>query len=252
MLRLAKKSASAGTRRPGTGSISHHSAVSINKRSTIREDIMDRRQFLSGATALAGNALAKPALAQTTEVSFFYPIAVGGPITKIIDGYAADFEKANPSIKVKPIYSGTYQESIVKALTAHKSGTPPVTSVLLSTDMFTLIDEDAIVPFDNFAKTAEDKAWMGGFYKAFMQNSQTAGKTWGIPFQRSTIVLYWNKEAFREAGLDPELPPADWAQQGSFAEKLTKRDGSGNVTQWGLQIPSSGFPYWLFQALAIE
>ena len=32
-----------------------------------------------------------------TEVSFFYPIAVGGPITKIIDGYAADFEKANPS-----------------------------------------------------------------------------------------------------------------------------------------------------------
>src|SRR6266496_3747272 len=38
----------------------------------------------------------------------------------------------------------------------------------------------------------------------------------------------------------------------SFAEKLTKRDGSGNVTQWGLQIPSSGFPYWLFQALAIQ
>jgi hypothetical protein len=47
----------------------------------------------------------------------------------------------------------------VKALTAYKSGTPPVASVLLSTDMFTLIDEDAIVPFDNFAKTADDKLW---------------------------------------------------------------------------------------------
>ena len=60
--------------------------------------------------------------------------------------------------------------------------------MLLSTDMFTLIDEDAIVPFDGFVKTADDKAWMGGFYPAFMQNSQTGGKTWGIPFQRSTIV----------------------------------------------------------------
>ena len=93
-----------------------------------------------------------------TEVSFYYPVAVGGPITKLIDGFAADFMKANPAIKVKPIYAGTYQETIVKALTAHKCGTPPVTSVLLSTDMFTLIDEDAIVPIDDFVKTAEDKS----------------------------------------------------------------------------------------------
>src|SRR5207237_302556 len=137
-----------GTPRPRTGSICRHCVVSIDKTNHIQgEDIMDRRTFLSGTAALAGSALAKPALAQSaTEVSFFYPIAVGGPITKIIDGYATDFEKANPAVKVKPIYSGTYQESITKALTAHKSGTPPVTSVLLSTDMFTLIDEEAIVP----------------------------------------------------------------------------------------------------------
>ena len=87
------------------------------------------------------------------EVPFFYPVAVGGPITKIIDRYAADFEKENPGIKLKPIYSGSYQESIAKALTAVKSGEPPVTSILLSTDMFTLIDEDAIVPFDDLIKT---------------------------------------------------------------------------------------------------
>jgi sn-glycerol 3-phosphate transport system substrate-binding protein len=210
---------------------------------------LDRRQFLKTTAALAGTALASPALAQTTEVSFFYPIAVGGPITRIIDGYAADFEKANPSIKVKPIYSGTYQESITKALTAHKSGTPPVTSVLLSTDMFTLIDEDAIVPIDGFIKSDDDKKWIASFFPAFMANSQTGGKIWGVPFQRSTIVLYWNKELFKEAGLDPEKAPASWAEMQSFAEKLTKRDASGNTTQWGVQIPSSGFPYWLFQGL---
>jgi len=91
-----------------------------------------------------------------------------------------------------------------------------------------------------------------GFYPAFMENSQTGGKTWGIPFQRSTIVLYWNKEMFKEAGLDPNKPPATWAEMTAYAQKLTKRDASGKVTQWGVQIPSSGFPYWLFQGLTTE
>jgi Bacterial extracellular solute-binding protein len=88
------------------------------------------RTLLAAAAAL----VATVALAQSpVEVSFYYPVAVGGPITKIIDGYAADFEKENPGIKIRPIYSGSYQESITKALTAVKSGEPPVTSILLST-----------------------------------------------------------------------------------------------------------------------
>ena len=188
--------------------------------------------------ALAAWALAASA---QTEVTFYYPVAVGGPITKIVDQMAADFEKENPSIKVKPVYTGTYQESIVKALTAHKSGQPPTTAILLSTDMFTLIDEDAIVPIEGVDTSH--------YFKAFMANSQTGGKTWGIPFQRSTIVLYWNKELFKEAGLDPNKPPRNWDEMLAYAQKLTKRDASGNVTQWGVQIPSSGFPYWLFQGL---
>jgi len=214
---------------------------------------MDRRQFIAGSAALAGS-VAMPAVAQgsAAEISFFYPVAVGGPITKLIDAYAAEFEKENPKVKVQPIYAGTYQETIVKALTAHKSGTPPVTSVVLSTDMFTLIDEDAIVPFDSFIKTDADKQWLASFFPAFMENSRAGGKTWGVPFQRSTIVLYYNKELFKEAGLDPEKAPATWAEQVAFAEKLTKRDASAAVTQWGVQIPSSGFPYWLFQGLTTQ
>src|SRR6186713_2648172 len=202
--------------------------------------------FCASLMTLLGTA----ALAQApVEVPFFFPVAVGGPITKIIDGYAADFEKDNAGIKLHPIYSGSYQDTIAKALTAVKSGEPPVTSILLSTDMFTLIDEDAIVPFDDLIKTDADRAWLRSFYPAFMENSQTGGKTWGVPFQRSTIVLYWNKELFKEAGLDPNRPPENWKEMLEYAQKLTKRDASGNVTQWGVQIPSSGFPYWLFQGL---
>ena len=111
------------------------------------------------ATVAAVASLAVAALAQT-EVTFYYPVAVGGPITKTIDQMSADFEKENPGIKVKPIYAGTYQETIVKAITAHKSGTPPTTAILLSTDMYTLIDEDAIVDFDSLATSADEKAWI--------------------------------------------------------------------------------------------
>ena len=192
------------------------------------------------------------AAAQPVEITFYYPVAVGGPITKTIDGYAAEFMKENPGVTVKPIYAGTYQETIVKALTALKSGEPPVTAILLSTDMFTLIDEDAIVPFEELAPGAQDQAWIQSFFPSFMKNSQTGGKTWGIPFQRSTVVLYWNKEAFKEAGLEPSRPPATWTEQVEYAKKLTRRDATGHVARWGLQVPSSGFPYWLFQGFTTQ
>ena len=211
------------------------------------------KRIFNQLVAAAALATALGAQAQApTEISFFYPVAVGGPITKLIDEYAADFGRENPTIKVTPIYAGSYQDTIVKALTANKAGNPPVTSVLLSTDMFTLIDEDAIVPIDNFIKTADDRAWLGSFYKAFMLNSQSGGKTWGVPFQRSTVVLYFNKELFKAAGLDPNKPPATWAEMVDVAKKLTVKDSAGKVTQYGMQIPSSGFPYWLFQGLAIQ
>ena len=210
-----------------------------------------RRTFLKSLAALAVSAaFCAPVLAANpVEISFYYPVAVGGAVTKTIDSMVADFEKANPDIKVKAIYAGTYQESIVKALTAFKGGTPPTLAVLLSTDLFTLIDENAIVPIDSLASSAEDKKWIDGFYKGFMENSQTEGKTWGIPFQRSTIVMYYNKNLFKEAGLNPDKAPANWNEMVEAAKKLTKRDAAGNVSQWGVKIPSTGFGYWMFQAM---
>ncbi len=199
--------------------------------------------------AIATGAMTSGAMAKDIVLSFYYPVAVGGPITKIIDGYAADFEKENPGIKINAIYAGTYQDTLTKALTAFKSGEPPDIAVLLSTDMFTLIDEDAIAPFDDLLKTEADKAWAKSFFPAFMENSQTGGKIWGIPFQRSTVVMFWNKDAFKEAGLDPDKAPGTWDELVADGGKLTKRDASGNVSQWGVEIPSTGFPYWLFQGL---
>lgn len=198
------------------------------------------------SAGLSVNAFAK------TEVSFYFPIAVGGPITKIIDQYAADFNKENPDFNVTPVYAGTYQETIVKVLTAHKAGKPPAAGILLSTDTFTLVDEDAIVPVDNFVKTDADRAWLKSFFPAFMLNGQISDKTWGVPFQRSTVVLFWNKEAFKSVGLDPDKPPQNWQETVDMGRRLTKVDGNGNVSRWGIQVPSSGFPYWLFQGFSTQ
>ncbi len=183
----------------------------------------------------------------TVEVSFFYPVAVGGPITKIMDGYADDFNKANPGIKVTPTYVGSYTDALTKIQTTiDGGGQPPDTAVLLSTDLYALKDADYIVPLDDFAATA-GATYLTDFYDAFMLNSKDGGKLYGIPFQRSTPVLYYNKDLLKEVGLNPDAGPKNWAEMVESAKKLTKADGS----RWGVEIPSDGFPYWVFQGMAI-
>lgn len=215
-----------------------------------REDGMtnlSRRSFSTLAAGAALAATASPVSAQAeTEVRMYFPVAVGGPVTKIIDDYAAAFEKANPGIKIKPIYAGDYVQTITKVLTAIKGGDTPETAILLAADLFTLYDEDVIVPIDGFVKTDDDKKWLASFYPAFMENAKVEGKTYAIPFQRSTPVLYYNKDMFKAAGLDPSKGPTNWAEMREMAKKLTKKDASGAVTQWGIQIPSDGNTGWLF------
>lgn len=195
--------------------------------------------------------LASSAAFAKTQLTMFYPVAVGGALTKIVDGIVAKFEAANPDIDVKAVYAGNYNDARIKAVAALKAGEPVQTSVLFSIDIFDLINRDLIVPFEDVAKTPEDQAWLKSFIPGLMENGKALGKTWGIPFQRSTIVMYYNKDAFRKAGLDPNTPPATWEELISMGKKLTVKEG-GDVKQWGLHIPSTGYPYWMFQALALQ
>lgn len=194
---------------------------------------------------LAATALTLPAHAQT-ELTMYYPIAVGGPLTKVVDGMVDEFEAKNPDVKVNAIYSGNYDDTRVRALSALKSGEPAQLAVLFSIDAYDLIEQEIIAPFDEVVTDAEGKAWLKSFYPALMANSEIEGHVWGIPFQRSTIVAYYNKDMFRAAGLDPETPPATWDDMVKAGKALT-RDGA-----YGLMIPSTGYPYWMFQALAIQ
>ena len=211
--------------------------------------IVRRRTVLLGSVLVLVLALGAAPVPAATELTMYYPIAVGGPIPKLVDSMIADFETAHPDIKVKAVYAGNYDDTRVKTLAALRAGQPVQLSVLFSIDVFELIDQDVITPIDGLIDPA-DRAWLDSFYPALMENSRVQGKTWGVPFQRSTIVLYWNRDAFKEAGLDPGKPPATWGEMVEMGRKLTRKDASGNVSRYGLMIPSTGYPYWMFQALA--
>jgi len=203
------------------------------------------RYTTAAAMLAATTAIVNPAQAET-ELTMYYPIAVGGPLTAVVDGIVAEFEEQNPDISVEAIYAGNYDDTRIKALAALNSGDPAQLAVMFSIDAYDLIEQDLIVPFDDVVSSDEEKAWLNGFYPALMANGTIEGQTWGVPFQRSTIVAYYNKDLFREAGLDPENPPKTWDELVEAGKALTNDD------HYGLMIPSTGYPYWMFQALAIQ
>ncbi|MED1783146.1 ABC transporter substrate-binding protein [Brevibacillus fortis] len=200
----------------------------------------------SGNSSSTNNAAQGANSSGKTELSFYYPVAVGGPLTKIVDGMAEEFNKENPDITVKPVYTGSYQDTTTKVQAAVQGKTPPDVAVMLSTELHTMMDMDAILPLDDFIAKDGGSEYVNDFFPGFLANSQVGGKTYSIPFQRSTIVLYYNKDAFKEVGLDPEKPPTSWDELVSYAAKL-KKDG-----RYGIEIPSSSFTYWMFQALALQ
>lgn len=207
---------------------------------------------LTRRTALAAAAatLAAPAVLRAQavrELTFYYPIAIGGPVPRIIDGYCEAFQRQT-GITVKPVYAGFYGETLTKAVTAIRGGAGPHFSVLLAAELHSLRDMDILASIEEIDSSAETKSWLGGFFPAFMANSLAEGKTWSVPFQRSTSIYFYNKAMFREAGLDPEKPPRTWAELVEAGRKLTRREGAGS--RWGVQLATNhGTAQWTFGAL---
>jgi len=177
----------------------------------------------------------------------FYPVAVDAPIAAILNGYIEDFQAEYPYITVEPVFSGGYPDvQTAVQTTIDGGGEPPALTVLLATALYDLINADYIAPLDDYVAGMEDsEAYIADFLPAFMENSHYDGKLWSIPFQRSAVVMYYNADMFADAGL---VSPTSWQSWAEATQALTTTDG--DTTNWGLQFPS-GWPYWLFQPLAI-
>ncbi|HYE52610.1 MAG TPA: ABC transporter substrate-binding protein [Azospirillaceae bacterium] len=193
------------------------------------------------------------AAAGAAELTVYYPVAVSGQVAQAIQAMNRDFAAAHPDVQVKAVFTGDYVTT--KQRVMEMAGRPdgPQMMVGLSADLFAFIDHDLIMAFSDVAGGREDYAWYNSFYPGFLKNSRWNRKVWSIPFQRSTIVLLYDKRAFAEAGLDPEHPPQTWAEMIEVAGRLTRRRPDGAVDRWGLTIPCDrDFAYWVFQALAAQ
>lgn len=180
------------------------------------------------------------------EIEFYFPIAVGGPLESVISGYIDQFEDENSDISVTPVYSGDYEQTLASVQSATQAGNPPALTVLNATNLLTLDDRDLITPI---GEIVDDEEWFGSFEEGFMGNSTLPdGTVASIPFQRSTIVMYWNKELFEEAGLDPETPPQTWDEMVEFGQQVVD-ESSGD---WGVQIPSTTWGVWMLEAMAVQ
>ncbi len=204
----------------------------------------------SSATATS-KAAAAPS-GKSVALNFYYPVGVSGPLAKIVDGLTRSFTQQNPTINVTPIYSGDYVSTFSKVQQQVQAGSPPDVAIINAAAIYSLTDTKAVLQLDDLIKTSGGAAYINDFFPAFLMNSQLNGQTWGIPFQRSTLISYYNKDLFQKAGLDPATPPKNWTELVAMGKKLTQKDASGKVTAYGVGFPSDGTSYWEFQALAIE
>ena len=158
---------------------------------------------LLATLVLALLAASAPMAEAQTKLQFYYPVGVAGPLARFIDGYVQEWNKTHPQIQVEPVFAGGYTEAYAKTLAAIQAGTPPDVAVMLSQNLNDIIAQDIVIPLDELIKADAAQVKIEDFFPAFMLNSTSGGKVWSIPFQRSTPVMYYNKEAFKEVGLDP-------------------------------------------------
>jgi sn-glycerol 3-phosphate transport system substrate-binding protein len=211
---------------------------------------MKLRAVVAALVLALAVGVALPADAQV-KLQFYYPVGVAGPLARIIDGYVREWNQSHQQIQVEPVFAGGYTEAYSKTLAAIRAGTPPDVAIMLSQNLNDILAQDIVIPLDELIAKDAAEVKIEDFFPAFMLNSKQGGKVWSLPFQRSTPILYYNKEAFREVGLDPEKPPQTQAELVAAAKKLTKQEG-GRVTRWGLLIPSSGgVDTWLLEGLVI-
>ena len=207
--------------------------------------------MLAGSLGTTGFAQEETTTTEPMELTMYFPVSVGGGPDALIDDLCAQYHEENPNITVTPVYAGSYADTRTKVQAAIKGGNTPDLAIMFSIDLYSLLAMDAIADIDSFCTTEEDQEWLNGFYDGFMMNSRDGETTYGIPWQRSTIVLYYNKDAFEAAGLDPEQPTTTWDELYEDAQKLTITE-NGQTTQYGIQIPSDGYAYWMLQTFCVQ
>ena len=151
----------------------------------------------------------------------------GDAVNKIVDG----FNKSQSNIKVEAVFQGTYDDLLAKLNTAIASNAAPALVQVYDIGQVYMRDSGQIVPMQAFID--RDKFDTKDFEPAVINYYKYQDKLQSMPFNASSAILYYNKDAFKEVGLDPSKPPVTFTEIADAAKKLTKKDASGSTSRYG-------------------
>jgi sn-glycerol 3-phosphate transport system substrate-binding protein len=164
----------------------------------------------------------------------------GDAVKKIVDG----FNGSQSKIKVEAIFQGAYDDLLAKLNTALASNAAPALVQVYDIGQRYMYDSGQVVPMQAFID--RDKFATTDFEPAVINYYKYQDKLQSMPFNASSAILYYNKDAFKEAGLDPAKPPVTFTEVADAAKKLTKKDASGQTVRYGFGPSIYG---WLFEQL---
>lgn len=168
------------------------------------------------------------------------------PHLKIIE----QFEKANPDIQVQlePVGSGDYYARILTQIAA---GDPPDLLQIGDDAVPMFVDKGAFVPLDAEIGGQKYPLDTSIYLPGVLKPGEWTGKQYLLPKDFSPLAVYYNKKLFDQAGVPYPKDGWSWQDFLDTAQKLTKTDAGGKVTQWGVQLPgpwTTGFEYWVAAA----
>jgi len=198
-------------------------------------------RFLQLAAVTAALAIASPALA-VTDIMWWH--AMSGELGRQLERLADDFNASQSDYRIVPSYKGNYTETVTAAIFAFRSRSQPaivqVNEIATATMMAA---KGAIYPVFELMRD-EQEAFSPSAYLPAVTGyyADVAGNMLSFPFNASTPILYYNKNMFRAAGLDPEAAPKTWVEVGEAAKRLRASGAAcGFTTSWPSWINVENF-----------
>src|SRR6266436_6830925 len=187
-------------------------------------------------SALAPGKDVKPA----AQITWWHAMSGinGEALNKIVN----NFNASQSAIKVTTVFQGTYDDLLSKLNTALASNAAPALVQVYDIGQRYMYDSGQIVPMQAFID--RDKFDTKDFEPAVINYYKYQDKLQSMPWNASSSILFYNKDAFKAANLDPEKPPLTFSEVTDYAKKLTKKDASGQTVQYGFGPSIYG---WLFE-----
>lgn len=160
------------------------------------------------------------------EVDFWH--AMSGDNGKVLQGIVDDFNKQSKDVYVKAIYQGSYDDALSKLRAVGGSDQAPALVQTFEIGTKYMSTSGFVTPMQKFID--KDKFDTSKLEKNILDYYTIDGKLYSMPFNTSNAVMFYNKDMFKKAGLDPNKPPRTFSEVEGAAKKLTKKGKTHGYT----------------------